>query len=108
MGTLLDFHRPACMTDARSIFRVNRPCVAPTLTECPLTPLTSFGSIFTSAATRLKVSARKDMPKREVSQSLRSWHDFKKRKFTYDSGSAQFNKSGTCAARSAAYRIENW
>jgi hypothetical protein len=35
------------------------------------------------------------------------WPDFKKRKFTYDSGSAQCTKSGACVARSAAYRIEN-
>jgi hypothetical protein len=50
----IGFQRPACITDARSMLRARRSCVAPTLTECPLTPLTSFGSIPTKLRHPLK------------------------------------------------------
>lgn len=57
IGTAVDFHRPACMTEARSIFGANKSCVAPTRIECPLIADTSSADIPTYRPTRLKMSA---------------------------------------------------
>jgi len=57
IGIAVVFHRPACITDARSMLSANMSCVAPTRIECPLTSFASSSVIPTNSATRLNVCA---------------------------------------------------
>jgi hypothetical protein len=57
IGICVDFHLPACMVEARSIFSDRRSCVAPTLMECPLILTTSSAARLIHRPTRLKISA---------------------------------------------------
>jgi hypothetical protein len=57
IGIAVVFHRPACITEARSMLSASISCVAPTRIECPLTCRISSSVIPTNSATRLNVCA---------------------------------------------------
>jgi hypothetical protein len=57
IGMRVDFHRPACITDPRSIFSANKSCAASTRTEAPLIWLTCFAGIPIHRAALLYISA---------------------------------------------------
>ena len=57
IGIRFVFQRPACITEAKSIFSASRSCVAPTRIECPLTCATLSAGILIHAATRLNAWA---------------------------------------------------
>ena len=55
IGIRVDLHRPACITDPKSMFNANKFCAAPTLTEWSLTWGTCFAGIPIHRATLICV-----------------------------------------------------